>query len=173
MKRNISNLVYLVIFFFANTTMMSCHNILDSLSKLLEYDNLGSWNDMVGVYNNSYDKSEYLILHNDTTYSHLYVFDNNCVKSVGTVFFYLDSTNNQSGIDYDNWVDYGNYSDYLPMGLRPVTIVNNSQLRYCLSDYIEYDFIKLRRSEHYLKQFNCQIESAFSSDEERKRNQTP
>ncbi len=167
------NKISVVVFLMVNTTLLSCFGIGDSIVIFLQYERIESWRDIVGIYNNDYDRNEYLILHNDTTFTHIYYSNPENIKfSRGTVNFCLNSKG-YSHIYYDNWEYYGNYINEVREYLRPEDIVNNHTLRSGCIDQMEFDFHKLGKTEQSLKQFNCQIESAFSSDEERKRNQTP
>lgn len=163
MKRNLSKILT-VVFFMVNTTLLSCFGIGDCLLLYLQYERIESWNDLVGVYRNGYDRNEYLILHKDTTYTHIYEYQDSYVKSNGTVIFYLDSTG-WSSIGYNNWEVYGNYTNQLQIGDRPETIINDATLRYVCSDNMQFDFGKLGRTEKYLNQFDCKIESAYRPGE--------
>ncbi len=150
-----------------NTTLLSCFGIGDSIVIFLEYERIESWRDIVGIYNNGYDRNEYLILHNDTTFTHIYYSNPGNIKfSRGIVNFCLNSKD-YSHIYYDNWEYYGNYINEGRKYLRPEDIVNNHTLRCGCIDDMEFDFHKLDRTEQYLIQFNCKIESAFSSAKEK------
>jgi len=162
MKRNLSKILT-VVFFMVNTTLLSCFGIGDSLIIWLEYEKVTAWDDIVGIYNNNYDRNEYLILHKDTTFAHIYVVEQeDTLYSRGTVNFCL-KTEGYSKVYYDNWKYYGNYINEVFEYLRPEEVVNSQTLRCGSIDYSEYDYTKLQRNaEKYLNQFDCKIESAYS-----------
>ena len=164
MKRNLSKLLAAA-FFLLSSMMISCFGVGDSIINWLVFGKIETWNDIVGVFNNNSDKNEYLILHKDTTFTHIYYINpENSIFSRGSVNFCLKSKG-FSKIYFDNWEYYGNYINEVGEWLRPEEIVNNHTLRCGCVDDMEYNFYKVRNTVQYLKQFNCQIESAYSTDE--------